>query len=121
MFIVLPPCLPRCTATRLSGMQQQEITRRVEFLFESAAGQGLPIDNTPQCYRVKGTMVRPIRHSRQTARNPAGCVSMAGGGERADAASIIVVPLATKGDASDGGPEVLAASRGSSSSNSVSG
>jgi len=25
MFIVLPPCLPRWTATRLGGMQQQEI------------------------------------------------------------------------------------------------
>jgi hypothetical protein len=34
-------------------MQQQEITRRVEFLFESAAGRGLPIDNTPQYGRRK--------------------------------------------------------------------
>jgi len=41
---------------------------------------------------------------------------MAGGGERVDAASIIVVPLLTKGDASEDGSEVLVASRGPSSS-----
>jgi len=34
-------------------MQQQEITRHVEFLFESAAGRGLLVDHTPQYGRRK--------------------------------------------------------------------
>jgi hypothetical protein len=44
---------------------QQEITRRVEFLFESAAGRGLcsrPYTAIPQ---AKITMVRPIRARRK--------------------------------------------------------
>jgi hypothetical protein len=34
-------------------MQQQEITRRVVFFFERAAGRGLPADHTPQYRRRK--------------------------------------------------------------------
>jgi hypothetical protein len=41
-------------------MQQQEITRRVEFLFESAAGRGLSMDNTPQYDQAEITMVTPV-------------------------------------------------------------
>jgi hypothetical protein len=51
-------------------MQQQEISGRVEFLFESAAGRGLcnrPYTAIPQ---AKITMVRPIRAT-QRAWNPA--------------------------------------------------
>src|SRR5215216_2344878 len=69
MFIVLPPCLPRCTATRLSGMQQQEITGRVEFLFESAAGRGLRNRPYTAIRQAKITMVRPNPPRDASARN----------------------------------------------------
>jgi hypothetical protein len=39
---------------------QQEITRRVEFLFENAAGRACATKHTPQYPPAKITMVRPI-------------------------------------------------------------
>ena len=50
-------------------MQQQEITRRVEFLVQSAAGRGLWNRQYTAIPQAKITMVRPIRAT-QGARNP---------------------------------------------------
>jgi hypothetical protein len=91
-------------------MQQQEITRRVEFLFESAAGRGLrnrPYTATPQ---AKITMVRPIR----ARRKERGILLMLLNKLRRAAAKAGETPAIVPA-------EVLAASLSPSSFNSVSG
>src|SRR5438128_11611046 len=78
MFIVLPPCLPRWIATRLGGMQQQEIPGALSSSRECRRPSFVQRQYTaiPQ---AKITMVRPIRARRKERGIPLMLLNKLGG------------------------------------------
>jgi len=100
-------------------MQQQEITRRVEFLSRAPPARVCPstIPRNAIGWKERWCDRSAIRGKQRGTS----LAALAWQAANASTHLIIIVPLVTKGDTSDGSPEILAASRGSSSSNSVSG